>query len=71
LLSYRVFSAFWGTFRAIETEIGVTDNSGDLKLSATGLLLLLLAATMLLFADAGPPHPSSAQSNAIYRGFVE
>ncbi|MES0808323.1 hypothetical protein ABLO27_02495 [Roseibium sp. SCPC15] len=49
----------------------MTDNSGDLKLSATGLLLLLLAATMLLFADAGPPHPSSAQSNAIYRGFVE
>ncbi|MEM9633817.1 MAG: hypothetical protein AAGA50_20980 [Pseudomonadota bacterium] len=49
----------------------MTDKTGDLKLSATGLFLLVLAASMLLFADAGPPHANNASSNAIYRGFVE
>ncbi|MES0879299.1 hypothetical protein [Roseibium sp. SCP14] len=49
----------------------MTDKTGDMKLSATGFLLLVLAATMLLFADTGPHHASSISSNAIYRGFVE
>ncbi|WP_298814522.1 hypothetical protein [uncultured Roseibium sp.] len=44
------------------------DRTGEMRLSSAGLLLLLAAAAMTLFADFGPRPSGGAQAESSFYG---
>lgn len=42
------------------------ERTGEMKLSSAGLLLLLAAAAMSLFADHGPQASNAAKAKGMY-----
>ncbi|WP_165814592.1 hypothetical protein [Labrenzia sp. 011] len=47
------------------------ERTGGMKLSSAGLLLLLAAAAMTLFADFGPPQTNGAKANVVYQTLAD
>ena len=43
------------------------ERTGEMRLSSLGLLLLLAAAAMTLFADLGPKPSTSAKAKSVYQ----
>jgi len=47
------------------------ERTGEMRLSSAGLLLLLAAAAMTLFADFGPHPANIAKANVVYRTLAD
>ncbi|POF28826.1 hypothetical protein [Roseibium marinum] len=47
------------------------ERTGEMKLSSAGLLLLLTAAAMTLFADFDPRQTNGAKANVVYRTLAD
>lgn len=43
------------------------ERTGEMRLSSLGLLLLLAAAAMTMFADLGPQPSTSAKAKSVYQ----
>lgn len=58
-----------GAYKTVENWEGtMIDRTGEMRLSSAGLLLLLAAAAMTLFADFGPRPSAGAQAESSFYG---
>ncbi|EAV46370.1 hypothetical protein SIAM614_11088 [Stappia aggregata IAM 12614] len=64
---YRDFISCGCIPSPIKTEDVMIERTGEMRLSSLGLLLLLAAAAMTLFADLGSKPTASAKATSVYQ----
>jgi hypothetical protein len=64
---YRDFISCGCIPSRIKTEDVMIERTGEMRLSSLGLLLLLAAAAMTLFADLGSKPTASAKATSVYQ----